>query len=236
MSGLAAQFDLKDPEQAKEYLDTLGIEYRFQCYHENIPDGCHRLGDFLEAFRKDYEKARTVFRTNCEDNKHGQSCFKLGNYCMVGRACDKDVGSALEYYRQGCEYGYYSSCHNAALIHQYGKADGNKDYVKAAEFLKKGCDGGNIPSCQSLSTYYIKGKEGVPQDMKKAFDYAQKACDAGHIFGCVNLSVMYLKGEGVAASHAMHEKYKKKAQDLYAGQKDTEKTLEFGKWYLPVIM
>ena len=32
-------YDLKDEEQAKEYLEKIGIEYRFQCYHEKNPEG-----------------------------------------------------------------------------------------------------------------------------------------------------------------------------------------------------
>jgi len=50
--GVAGLYDLKDEKQAQEYLDRIGIEYRFQCYHENLPEGCHRLADFLEAFRQ----------------------------------------------------------------------------------------------------------------------------------------------------------------------------------------
>ena len=30
MSGLQQMYDLKDPEQAKEYLEKVGIEYSFQ--------------------------------------------------------------------------------------------------------------------------------------------------------------------------------------------------------------
>lgn len=32
-------YDLKDEESIKEYIENLGIEYRFSCYHEKRPDG-----------------------------------------------------------------------------------------------------------------------------------------------------------------------------------------------------
>lgn len=32
-------FDLKNEEEVKEYLENLGIEYRFGCYHEKRADG-----------------------------------------------------------------------------------------------------------------------------------------------------------------------------------------------------
>jgi len=31
---MAGFFDLKDEAQAKEYLDRVGVEYRFQCFSE----------------------------------------------------------------------------------------------------------------------------------------------------------------------------------------------------------
>lgn len=32
-------FDLKDEKSVKEYLDKLGIEYRFGCFSERNPEG-----------------------------------------------------------------------------------------------------------------------------------------------------------------------------------------------------
>ena len=31
--------DFTDEEQVKDYIKNLGIEYRFQCYHEKLPEG-----------------------------------------------------------------------------------------------------------------------------------------------------------------------------------------------------
>ncbi len=32
-------FNLKDEAEVKEYLENLGTEYRFGCYHEKKPEG-----------------------------------------------------------------------------------------------------------------------------------------------------------------------------------------------------
>ena len=56
--------------QVKEYLENLGVEYRFEnkylpssvkdyrfgCYHEKDPAACHLLGDYWEGIKKDFIK------------------------------------------------------------------------------------------------------------------------------------------------------------------------------------
>ena len=229
MSGLQNMFDLKDEKQAKEYLDTIGIEYRFQCYKEERPDGCHRLGDFFEAFRKDFAMARSVYDYNCEKHRYGHSCFKLGNYSMSGKACDVDMAAALRHHTTGCSAGYMPSCHNVALMYNLGKVDGKKDFVQSKQFLEKGCDGNNVPSCQLLSTYYITGKDGVPVDMEKAFKYAEKACNMGHMYACANLSQMYQKGDGTTKNLELAQEYKTRAKQLFKDVTQMEQTITFGK-------
>ena len=43
--------DLKNEDDVKDYLERLGIEYRFGCYHEKNPKGKFikdKIGSFLE--------------------------------------------------------------------------------------------------------------------------------------------------------------------------------------------
>lgn len=225
----ATPFDLRDAGQAADYLENVGTEYRFQCYSENIPAGCHRLADFHEAFKKDFEKAFTVFETNCNDNKFGHSCFKAGNYSMIGRACEKSYERAYGFYTAGCTAGYGPACHNAGLLRRSGRIGGEPDYVAAAGFLESGCEKDNIPSCQLLSTFYLQGQAGVPKDMQRAATLAGKACEAGHIYACVNLSQIYTRGDGVPQDEARAALYRKRAQHLHANQSQREDTLTFGQ-------
>lgn len=90
-----AGFDLQKESDVKDYIEKLGIEYRFGCYSEKKPEGkhfvkfhkfstfifyvfqkclfsyiitvCHLLGDYLESIKKDFDKASKVYRSNCDD-------------------------------------------------------------------------------------------------------------------------------------------------------------------------
>ena len=47
--------------QVKEYLENLGTEYRFSCYYEKEPKGCHLLADYMDAIKKDSHTAFEVY-------------------------------------------------------------------------------------------------------------------------------------------------------------------------------
>lgn len=94
--------DLQNESDVKDYIERLGIEYRFGCYSEKKPEGekiqnfvifsainfvsvCHLLGDYLESIKKDFEKASKVYRSNCDDYGYGKSCLKFGHYSFLGK-------------------------------------------------------------------------------------------------------------------------------------------------------
>ena len=173
-----------------------------------------------------------VYSKNCLENRYGASCFKFGNYNLVGRGtASKDTTAAYDAYTRGCSYGHALCCHNAALMHQTGRAnpDNVQDYIRSAEILERGCTLGNVPSCQLLSTYFITGKPGIEKDMKRAFTYAEKACDGGHMAACANLGRMYRLGEGVDRNMDLANKYLQKAKDLHRRDTETERPLTFGE-------
>lgn len=110
-------YDLKQEDDVKEYIENLGIEYRFGCFKEKKPEVCHLLGDYLEAIKKDFDKAAKVFKSNCLDYKFGKSCLKIGNYTLVGRGREKgDAGEALNYFEKGCEYNEPGACLHAGML------------------------------------------------------------------------------------------------------------------------
>lgn len=213
--------DWKDQKQAQEYLDQIGIEYRFQCYGEKMKEGCHRLGDYLESMKGDFSRARKVYKMNCFDARygHGHSCFKYGQYNLVGKGGIRNLEKAHEAYAKGCDFGFGPSCGNAGLMHQEGLIeDQNRDFVKAQSFLQRGCDLHDPQCCHQLSGYYITGKPGVERNMEKAFACALKACDKFYYPACVNTTLMYRKGEGVAANEELAKKYEQRSKELYEGQ------------------
>lgn len=93
-------FDLKDENEVKEYIEKLGVEYRFGCYSEKNPEVCHLLGDYLEGVKKDFEKASKVYRSTCDDYGYSKSCLKYGKYAILGKGgngADGDPGAVRDY-------------------------------------------------------------------------------------------------------------------------------------------
>jgi cytochrome c oxidase assembly factor 7 len=232
-------FDLKDESQVKEFIDNLGIEYRFGCYKEKKPEVCHLLGDYLESIKKDFTKAGKIYKSNCDDYNFGRSCYKFGTYMLLGRGqqvVDPDV--AYEYYSKGCELGLSESCLNAGLM-----CLGNgphtrsvKDYRKGLDQLDKGCQGNNPFCCYYIGAMYISGMKeaNIEKDMNKAHRYSEKGCGLGNIYACANISQMYQRGDGVAKDKEKAEQYKKRALELQDELLKQQQTLAFQQGNKPV--
>uniref|UniRef100_A0A182WCX1 Cytochrome c oxidase assembly factor 7 homolog n=1 Tax=Anopheles minimus TaxID=112268 RepID=A0A182WCX1_9DIPT len=170
-----SSFDLKNETEVKEYIDKLGVEYRFGCYSEKKPEVCHLLGDYLEGIRKDFEKAAKVYRSNCDDYNYGKSCLKYGNYTFLGkgRASEKgDPAKAFSYYEKGCTLNDPDACLHSGLllVSKLMPKEITRDVPKGFELLKKSCEMNNAGACFYLSGMYISGvlKEEYQQAAKKA--------------------------------------------------------------------
>jgi hypothetical protein len=70
---LPRSIDWRNPDEVKDYLDNLYVEYSFQCLSEKLPDGCHRLANFLENIRSKYHEATDLYKKTCDEMK----VFKL---------------------------------------------------------------------------------------------------------------------------------------------------------------
>ncbi|CAH1641789.1 unnamed protein product [Spodoptera littoralis] len=240
-------YDLKQEEEVKEYIENLGIEYRFGCYKEQKPEVCHLLGDYLEAIKKDYDKAAKVFKSNCLDYKFGKSCLKIGNYTLVGRGREKgDHAEALKYFEKGCEYNEPGAClHAGLLLTATGPgATIPRDVPKGYNYLKKSCDQNDPMACHYLFGMYLTGVPKnvaefnphnpeknknieyiIKSDKKQAFQFAKKACELGHMYACANVSMMYKRGDGVEQNADEAKRFFEIAQAL---QKAHETTKEIG--------
>lgn len=238
-------YDLKSESEVKDYITNLGIEYRFGCYSEKKPEVCHLLADFLEAIKKDYEKAAKVYRHNCDEYKFGKSCLKYGGYSLIGKGNQKlDYPTAYSYFEKGCKLNETNSCFNQALL-LVTKNDSfgiKQDVVKGMQLLEKACNAQNAMACYYLSGLHIAGaKNGkkigekgekndydVPRNMEQAFHYALEGCKLGNMYSCANLSQMYAKGDGVEKNVKLAEKYKARALELQNDEQHSTETLKFG--------
>lgn len=68
----------------------------------------------METVKKDFEKAATVYKSNCDDYKYAKSCAKYGTYMLLGKGVrHSDYKTAYDYFDKGCELK-----NNAACLHQ----------------------------------------------------------------------------------------------------------------------
>lgn len=221
-------FDLQKEEDVKLYVENLAIEYRFSCYKEKKPDGCHLLGDFLEAIKKDFKKAAAVYKMNCEELNYGKSCYKYGGYLLIGKGCSQSFDEAYSYFAKGCNAGSAQACRGAGLL-MTSKWE-RTDYNKGLEYFDRGCKGDDPPSCFRASALFLKGVEGsIKQDYHRAYRYTKRGCELGHIHACANLSQMYRRGEGVAKDEALANKYKQLVLEIEEQTKKTLRPLVFGE-------
>ncbi|XP_059056218.1 cytochrome c oxidase assembly factor 7 homolog [Achroia grisella] len=241
-------YDLKREEEVKEYIENLGIEYRFGCYKEKKPEVCHLLGDYLEAIKKDFEKAATVFKSNCLDYNFGKSCLKYGNYALVGRGSIKsNPNEALSYFEKGCDLNEPTAClHAGMLLTATGPGISVKrDVPKGYNYLKRSCDQKDDMACHYLSGMYLTGVPKnvsdfnphnseknknieylIKPDKKQAYQFALKGCEYGNMYACANVSMMFKKGDGVEKNEEESKRYFALAQSLQKAH-ETAKELKF---------
>jgi len=245
--------DLQSESDVKDYIEKLGIEYRFGCYSEKRPEVCHLLGDYLESIKKDFEKASKVYRSNCDDYGYGKSCLKFGHYSFLGKgkasANDKgDPKQAYKYYERGCDLKDPDCCLHSGLImvSKSMTSSVERDVMKGFESLTKSCKMDNGTACFYLSGMHISGvlkqeKSNntttasppvpsdfiVPKDMKKAFEFAARACELNNMYACANLSQMYRNGDGTEKNEKKAELFKNKALAMQEDLKKEKAELKF---------
>ncbi len=89
--------DWRNPDDVKTYLDTLYIEYSFQCKSEKKPDGCHRLANFYENIRAQYKEATDLYKQTCDDYKYPRFCIVYSKNASLGRGCKQNLLEACRY-------------------------------------------------------------------------------------------------------------------------------------------
>ncbi|KAF2352722.1 hypothetical protein FHG87_016518 [Trinorchestia longiramus] len=222
-------YDFKKEEDVKEFLDKLGVEYRFSCFSEKRPDSCHLLGEYFETIKTDHDKAMKVFKNNCDEYKFARSCYKYATLALRGKGNKQAREEVSSYYEKGCTYGSSDACTSGGLLammkskkDKTGKEIQAEDPEKGMAMLVKGCELNNQHACYHASALYITGRAeyNIPSDMEKAFKFADRGCELGSIHACGNLSLMYKKGEGVAKDLTKAKFFEAKTRDMHQQYKE----------------
>ncbi|ELW71767.1 Phenylalanyl-tRNA synthetase, mitochondrial [Tupaia chinensis] len=61
------------------------VAYNYQGYHKKDLGGCYQLVDYLEGIQMNFDEATMVLNCNREEDKHNDSCYKLGAYYITGK-------------------------------------------------------------------------------------------------------------------------------------------------------
>lgn len=228
---MAVPYDLKSAEDVKEYLKNLHIEYKFGCYSEKNPEVCHLLADFSEAVKKDFEKAASLYKSNCDERNFARSCSRYGDYLVVGKGCKSNLKEAYKYMQKACDLNSDSGCLHGGVL-AITTADLESDVPtqvdKGMKMLKKACiDQKSEKACFFLSGIYLKGIEGhIEKNIIEAYKLSLKSCEYGNPLACANVAQMHLRGDGVEKSSELAKLFKERADTLTRELKST-RTLEF---------
>lgn len=220
--------DFTDEAAVKDYIDRVGIEFRFQCFNEERSDGCHRLADWLEFAKKDYPKACRVYKSTCDLHGYGHSCFKFGNYAFLGRGLpEPQKKDAAEYYKKGCDAvePYAGACLNYGTMIEKGDHK-VEDPLEARRYFAKGCDLKDGPSCTSATSTCVRGEF---KDFILAFQFASKGCEMEDYKSCANLSRMYERGDGVEKNAELAQQFKDKYETILGSFQEEKTNVTFGR-------
>lgn len=213
-------YDFKNEEEVQEYLENIGTEYRFSCFKEKNAEGCHLLGDYLEALKTEYEAAAKIYKTNCDEKSYAKSCLKYATYNYLGKGLEQNFLTAFDYSKKACELGSANGCLQAGFMltlndeETKNKLTVEKDFVKGLEYLEKSCALRNAKACFYASGIYMKGTEDIPRSQLKAAELSALACDGGNIYACMNMSNMYKYGDGVEKNEKKSIEFKERAKEI----------------------
>lgn len=197
-----------DVEEVKEYLERLGIEYRYGCYKEKNPETCHLLGDYFEIINRDNESAYKTFKANCDERDFGISCDRVGQYQILAKGGAKtDWFEIYDKFKKACHNGNVSSCDKIGILATKERNDENPykrlneeegkpypDPKEGIEYFQKACDQGFLHSCGKLASFYLHGNI-VERNLEKGFSLSVRSCDEGkNPIACYNSYLSYFYG------------------------------------------
>ncbi|KAI6196743.1 hypothetical protein M3Y94_01145000 [Aphelenchoides besseyi] len=202
-------------KERKEYVDNIGIEYRYGCYEEKRADSCQLLGEYMEAVTQQFDRAYGLYKENCELRKYPRSCYKYAMYKLAGKYCEPSLKDMIAPLEIACAANLPPACRFLSLVYWNGEPDRSPDSIKAEKFMQKACELEDAEACWLLSTWYMGNKKfkiakggrqkdyepgrigQLERNMDLALKYGKMACDLNIPQSCANVSRMYKTGDGI---------------------------------------
>ncbi len=133
----------------------------------------------------------------------------MGNIYAKGTVVNKNMDSALYWYKRSLSSGYEGACINLGNLYRFGK-DIPQDFKEATNYYIKGVTQ-NDKECKTLLAYmYYKGL-GIKQDYEKSFLLYKESAEMGNENSMYFLGVCYKNGYGTPANKALANEWLQKA-------------------------
>ncbi|XP_063992780.1 cytochrome c oxidase assembly factor 7 homolog [Diachasmimorpha longicaudata] len=226
-------FNFKNEEDVQAYLKNIYMEYRFGCESEKNGNACHLYGDYMESIKQDFEKAASLYKSNCDERNWPRSCAKFGGYKATGKGCERDIKEAFKYFEKGCELNDARGCLHGGVLATHKtmtlQEDKLKQINKGMEMFRKAChEFKEEPACFLLSGIYMGGlKEYIEPNLREAYKLSFTSCEMGNPYACANLSIMHARGEGAQKNQELADMFKERAEILHKEMTKAQNQVKF---------
>ncbi len=124
-----------------------------------------------------YPEALAEWKKAVDERKDAGAAFRLGEEYFDAKVVQRDVGTALKYYRFGAEHGDARAQMDLGSLYDKGWGV-PRDPVEAAKWYEAAAKQGMAEAQYNVGTMYQAG-EGVPKDDRKAYMYFLLAVQNG---------------------------------------------------------
>lgn len=196
MNDIVDLLDQQGQYGSAESLNYLGIQ-RMQ--------GSGSVKRDFKVAKEFFEKAIKIEETNVLAN------FELGVIYMLGLGTDKDIQTAVEYFKKaGNDAHSYNALgviyyeapdvfeRDPVLLHQYGSV--RKDIKLAKSYFEKAATSGNLNAKYNSGVLWLQEDSDSEFSYSKAYENFKTAASKGHTMSSYNLAVMNFLGLGTYKS------------------------------------
>ena len=126
---------------------------------------------------------------------HPGAQFQLGEKYRTGNGVEKDMATAVEWFRRSAKSGYASAQHNLATALEFGQGTTEDDTQALDWYLKAAIQG--LPAAQfSLGRMHLRG-HGTDTNATIAARWFRQAASEGHREAILHLGLMHRDGLGL---------------------------------------
>jgi TPR repeat protein len=106
---------------------------------------------------KQDEKNAAEFRRRAGQGD-SDAALQLGNLLARGRIPESSYGTAVSWYKKGCELRSISACHNAGISHENGRNGAARDFNEAAGYYLQAAERAFLPSMYNLAVMIAESR------------------------------------------------------------------------------